>query len=73
MLLAAMVPFAEPPAADLSGTLVIISNGARDPMISAEVTQCSRVSSTSAAPKWSNCRIPVVIRSIPASCRGSAA
>lgn len=39
VLLAAMVPYAEPPAADLSGTLVIISNGARDPMISAEVTQ----------------------------------
>lgn len=39
VLLAAMVPYAEPPAADLSGTLVIISNGARDPMISAEVTR----------------------------------
>ena len=39
VLLAAMVPFAEPPAADLSGTLVIISNGARDPMIPAELTR----------------------------------
>ena len=39
VLLAAMVPYAEPPAVDLSGTMVIISNGARDPMISAEVTQ----------------------------------
>ena len=39
ILLAAMVPYAEPPAADLSGTLVIISNGARDPMITTQVTQ----------------------------------
>jgi phospholipase/carboxylesterase len=39
VLLAAMVPYAEPPAVDLSGKVVIISNGARDPMISAEVTQ----------------------------------
>jgi phospholipase/carboxylesterase len=39
VLLAAMVPYAEPPAADLSGTLVIISNGARDPMITTQVTQ----------------------------------
>ena len=38
VLLAAMIPFAEPPAADLTGTLVIISNGDRDPMIPA-VTQ----------------------------------
>ena len=39
ILLAAMVPYAEPPAADLSSTLVIISNGARDPMITTQVTQ----------------------------------
>ena len=38
VLLAAMVPFAEPPAADLSGTMVIISNGARDPMITPQMT-----------------------------------
>jgi phospholipase/carboxylesterase len=39
VLLAAMVPYAEPPAADLTGSLVIISNGARDPMITSGVTQ----------------------------------
>ena len=39
VLLAAMVPYAEPPAADLAGTLVIISNGDRDPMIAGGVTQ----------------------------------
>jgi phospholipase/carboxylesterase len=39
VLLAAMVPYAEPPAADLAGTLVIISNGDRDPLIDAGVTQ----------------------------------
>jgi len=39
VLLAAMVPYAEPPAADLTGSLVIISNGARDPMITYGVTQ----------------------------------
>jgi phospholipase/carboxylesterase len=33
VLLSAMVPFAEPPAADLGGTLVVVSNGRRDPMI----------------------------------------
>jgi phospholipase/carboxylesterase len=38
VLLAAMVPYAEPPAADLAGTLVIISNGDRDPLIDAGVT-----------------------------------
>jgi phospholipase/carboxylesterase len=38
VVLAAMVPYAEPPAADLTGTLVIISNGDRDPMIKTEVT-----------------------------------
>jgi len=39
VLLSAMVPFAEPPDADLAGTLVIISNGARDPMIPASMTE----------------------------------
>jgi phospholipase/carboxylesterase len=39
VLLAAMVPFAAPPDSDLVGTLVIISNGDRDPMITVEVTQ----------------------------------
>ena len=38
-LLAAMVPYADPPAADLTGTLVIISNGDRDPMIESAVTR----------------------------------
>jgi phospholipase/carboxylesterase len=33
VLLSAMVPFAEPPAADLDGALVVVSNGRRDPMI----------------------------------------
>src|SRR3954468_8850839 len=35
VLLAAMVPFEEPPQADLTGTLVVISNGEQDPMIPA--------------------------------------
>jgi phospholipase/carboxylesterase len=39
VLLAAMIPYAEAPSADLGGTLVIISNGDRDPMITAGVTQ----------------------------------
>ncbi|MDF2747126.1 MAG: hydrolase [Propionibacteriaceae bacterium] len=39
VLLSAMVPYAEPPAADLTGTVVVISNGAQDPMIPAAVTQ----------------------------------
>jgi phospholipase/carboxylesterase len=39
VLLAAMVPYAEPPAADLAGTAVIISNGDRDPLIRAGVAQ----------------------------------
>jgi phospholipase/carboxylesterase len=39
VLLAAMVPYAEPPAADLAGTLVVISNGDQDPLIEAGVTQ----------------------------------
>jgi phospholipase/carboxylesterase len=39
VLLSAMVPFAEPPAADLTGTLVIVSNGNADPMIPAAMTR----------------------------------
>jgi phospholipase/carboxylesterase len=39
VLLAAMVPYAEPPAADLAGTLVVISNGDQDPLIEVGVTQ----------------------------------
>ena len=39
VLLAAMVPYAEPPSVDLDETLVIISNGDRDPMIHTEITQ----------------------------------
>ena len=39
VLLSAMVPYAEAPAADLSGTLVIISNGDRDPLIKSQVTE----------------------------------
>jgi phospholipase/carboxylesterase len=39
VLLAAMIPYAEPPAADLTGAVVIISNGDRDPMIKSGVTQ----------------------------------
>jgi phospholipase/carboxylesterase len=39
VLLAAMVPFKEPPEADLSGTLVVISNGEQDSMIPAAMTQ----------------------------------
>jgi phospholipase/carboxylesterase len=38
VLLAAMIPYAEPPAADLTGAMVIISNGDRDPMIKSGVT-----------------------------------
>lgn len=38
VLLSAMVPFADPPAADLDGTLVVVSNGERDPMIPASLT-----------------------------------
>jgi phospholipase/carboxylesterase len=33
------VPFAEPPQADLTGTLVVISNGEQDPMIPATMTR----------------------------------
>jgi phospholipase/carboxylesterase len=39
VLLAAMVPFDEPPAVDLRGTLVIISNGDRDPLIKSGETE----------------------------------
>jgi phospholipase/carboxylesterase len=39
VLLSAMVPFARPPAADLSGTLIVISNGIRDPMIPATMSR----------------------------------
>jgi phospholipase/carboxylesterase len=38
VLLSAMVPFADPPAADLSGTVVVIANGERDPMIPPAMT-----------------------------------
>ncbi len=38
VLLSAMVPFADPPAADLTGTVVVISNGDRDPTIPAGMT-----------------------------------
>jgi phospholipase/carboxylesterase len=38
VLFAAMVPYAEPPAADLTGVPVIISNGQRDAMIPAAMT-----------------------------------
>jgi phospholipase/carboxylesterase len=38
VLLSAMVPFAEPPVADLGGTLVVVSNGRQDPMIPAGLT-----------------------------------
>ena len=33
VLVAAMVPYADPPPADLTGTTVVVSNGRRDPMI----------------------------------------
>lgn len=39
VLLAAMVPYTEPPDVDLGGMLVIISNGDRDAMIGTRVTQ----------------------------------
>lgn len=38
VLLSAMIPFANPPAADLSGTVTVISNGDRDPMIPRAMT-----------------------------------
>jgi phospholipase/carboxylesterase len=34
-----MVPFTNPPPSDLTGTLVVVSNGDRDPMIPAAMTQ----------------------------------
>ncbi len=39
VLLSAMIPFAEPPDADLSGTLIVISNGDLDPMIPKGMTE----------------------------------
>lgn len=39
VLIAAMVPYADPPAADLTGKPVIISNGDRDFMITADMTK----------------------------------
>jgi phospholipase/carboxylesterase len=39
VLLSAMLPFAEPPDADLSGTLIVISNGELDPMIPTGMTE----------------------------------
>ena len=38
VLLSAMVPFTEPPPADLVGKLVVISNGQRDPMVPGPMT-----------------------------------
>ena len=38
VLLAAMVPFAEPPAVDLTGRRVAVSNGRRDPLVPAAHT-----------------------------------
>lgn len=39
VLFAAMVPFHEPPDADLSGKTVILANGRRDPMATADHTE----------------------------------
>lgn len=39
VLFAAMVPFADPPDADLSGKTVIVANGRRDPMATADHTR----------------------------------
>lgn len=39
VLLSAMVPFVDPPAVDLAGTRVVVSNGERDPMVPAAVTE----------------------------------
>ena len=39
VLLSAMVPFQEPPDADLNGRLVVISNGDADPTIPADTTR----------------------------------
>jgi phospholipase/carboxylesterase len=38
VLLSAMVPYADPPPADLGATRVVVSNGERDPMIPAGMT-----------------------------------
>jgi phospholipase/carboxylesterase len=38
VLLAAMVPFTDPPAADLTGKRVVVANGRRDPMATAAHT-----------------------------------
>jgi phospholipase/carboxylesterase len=38
VLLSAMTPYAQPPAADLTGRVVVISNGDRDPTIPAGMT-----------------------------------
>jgi phospholipase/carboxylesterase len=44
VLFAAMVPFLEPPEADLRGKAVVVSNGAPDPMIPGQVLpQISRL------------------------------
>jgi phospholipase/carboxylesterase len=39
VLLAAMVPFTDPPAADLDGKRVLVANGRRDPMATAAQTE----------------------------------
>jgi phospholipase/carboxylesterase len=39
VLFAAMVPYAEPPDVDLTGKVVIIANGERDPMIARSTTE----------------------------------
>jgi phospholipase/carboxylesterase len=39
VLFAAMVPFVEPPDADLSGRTVVVANGRRDPMATADHTR----------------------------------
>jgi phospholipase/carboxylesterase len=39
VLLSAMIPFAEPPDADLSGTLIVVSTGELDPMIPQGMTE----------------------------------
>jgi phospholipase/carboxylesterase len=39
VLLSAMIPFAEPPDADLSGTIIVISNGELDPTIPKGMTE----------------------------------
>jgi phospholipase/carboxylesterase len=39
VLLSAMVPFAQPPRADLTGTVIVVSNGDLDPMIPRGMTE----------------------------------